>query len=233
MRVWRTAIFVGLTSTCQPARALAGMPVVTFSDVASMRLEAISFFLVVFLMCAWSVRAIWNGLRRDFSRMPKLGYRHALGITALWSLAFLLVLSMISGARELMTPGAWIKDGLTYKLNEIEKDSSKNANQEIGPERQLALERLRVLLWAHAESHAGTFPESATVDGISEDAWRLPGGSGLHYLYVSGMLRESEASKGRPLVYEPELFGVKRLVLLTNGEIRRLTIEQIQQLLER
>jgi hypothetical protein len=29
---------------------------------------------------------------------------------------FLLVLTMISGARELMTPGAWEKKGFTYQL---------------------------------------------------------------------------------------------------------------------
>ena len=34
----------------------------------------------------------------------------------LWGLLFMLVLTMISGARELLTPGAWEKKGATYQL---------------------------------------------------------------------------------------------------------------------
>ncbi len=34
----------------------------------------------------------------------------------IWGLLFVLVLTMISGARELMTPGAWEKEGFTYVL---------------------------------------------------------------------------------------------------------------------
>jgi hypothetical protein len=36
----------------------------------------------------------------------------------LWGLLFLLILTMISGARELMTPGAWEKHGSTYRLKD-------------------------------------------------------------------------------------------------------------------
>ena len=35
-----------------------------------------------------------------------------------WGSLFVLVLTMISGARELMTPGAWKKDGITYVLED-------------------------------------------------------------------------------------------------------------------
>jgi hypothetical protein len=39
----------------------------------------------------------------------------------LWGLLFIIVLTMISGARELMTPGAWEKQGVTYRLTNQER----------------------------------------------------------------------------------------------------------------
>jgi hypothetical protein len=86
------------------------------SDFASLRLESASFFLVGLLVSAAVVRACWNMLAADFPRLPKLRYRGALGLVALWGLLFVIVLTMISGARELMTPGAWVRQGMTYKL---------------------------------------------------------------------------------------------------------------------
>src|SRR5438270_1167539 len=97
---------------------LAGMPSVSLSDAASLRLQTISFFLVLFLGSAVVIRWGWNALRTDFPRLPRLSYGRALGLVGLWGLLFLLVLTMISGARELMTPGAWKKDGPTYTLND-------------------------------------------------------------------------------------------------------------------
>jgi hypothetical protein len=97
---------------------LAGMPSFSLTDVAKLRLESISFFVVVLLLSAWGVMAMWNGLQRDFPRLPGMSYRRALAVMTLWGLVFVLVLSMISGARELMTPGAWEKVGATYKLKD-------------------------------------------------------------------------------------------------------------------
>jgi hypothetical protein len=89
---------------------------VYFYETAGERLEVISFFLAVLLILALIVQGLWNGLRRDFPRLPRLGYFRALGLLLLWGLLFVLVLTMISGARELLTPGAWEKHGPTYKL---------------------------------------------------------------------------------------------------------------------
>src|SRR5687767_15824936 len=106
-----------LLASAAPARA--GMPSFTLTDAASLRLQSISFFLVVFLLSALVIRWIWNALTTDFPRLPRLSYPKALGLVALWGLLFLLVLTMISGARELLTPGAWKKDeGLTYTLGD-------------------------------------------------------------------------------------------------------------------
>jgi hypothetical protein len=114
-----------------PGVALAGMPSITLADVpravrtvtrtgltdlARQRLEVISFFLVGLMACAAVIRWTWNSLRKDFPVLPRLSYARALGLVVLWGLLFVLVLTMISGARELMTPGAWEKKGLTYRL---------------------------------------------------------------------------------------------------------------------
>ena len=96
----------------------AGMPSASLTDVARLRVENISFFLVVLLLSALLVQMIWNWLRNDFPRLPRLTYPKAVAVIGLWGLLFVLVLTMISGARELMTPGAWEKNGATYRLKQ-------------------------------------------------------------------------------------------------------------------
>ena len=98
--------------------ALAGMPMGGLSDVSSMRLSSISFFLVAFLVLTILVKVAWNFLAKDFEKLPRLTFGKALGLVFLWGLLFNLVLVMISGARELMTPGAWEKNGATYQLKD-------------------------------------------------------------------------------------------------------------------
>lgn len=102
-----------------PRTAEAGMPLVLLTEIASHRVEAISFFAVSFVVVSFAVWRLWNGLRRDFPAMPELRFRHAVALILLWGLAFNLVLTMISGARELMTPGAWSKEGATYRLSDV------------------------------------------------------------------------------------------------------------------
>lgn len=101
--------------------AHAGMPSYTLTDLTRARLDSISFFIVVFLILSLLVKLLWNYLAKDFQKLPKLTYPRALTLVALWGLVFLLVLTMISGTRELLTPGAWEKQGATYKL----KDGAK------------------------------------------------------------------------------------------------------------
>jgi hypothetical protein len=96
---------------------IAGMPApYTLTDIARARLEVIAFFLAVFLVSALLVRWLWNGLRKSFTRLPYLNYWRSLWLVALWGLLFTVVLAMVSGARELMTPGAWERNGATYQL---------------------------------------------------------------------------------------------------------------------
>jgi hypothetical protein len=85
---------------------------------AEARWQGLSFFVACLLLSAWGVKGLWNSLRRDLIWLPTIGYRGALGLVILWGFLFVIVLTMISGARELMTPGAWKKQGWTYKLAE-------------------------------------------------------------------------------------------------------------------
>lgn len=110
--------WVALLLLAPSTPAWAGMPSFGLRDIVSARLDTISFFLVVLLVCAGIVQGLWNYLARDFHRMPRMSYGKAVAAMTLWGLIFVIVLTMISGARELMTPGAWEKTGLTYRLKD-------------------------------------------------------------------------------------------------------------------
>src|SRR5215207_1281565 len=158
---WTTAL-AGLVATAAAARA--GMPsplpteddlehVLRLTDTAAQRLQVISFFLLGLLLSAGAVQLLWNVVRRSAPRLPRLTFARALAGVGLWGLLFVIVLTMISGARELMTPGAWKKQGWTYTLN-------ADAPHDPGPAtlRRRQLERLGVALLHFAATHQGRFP---------------------------------------------------------------------------
>jgi hypothetical protein len=111
----------------QSAHVHAGMPsplpldvprVLQLSTPALERFQTISFFLFVFAACSGVVMLLWNYVQRDFPRLPRLSFGRAAAGVFLWGLLFVIVLTMISGARELMTPRAWEQRGYTYQLAE-------------------------------------------------------------------------------------------------------------------
>jgi hypothetical protein len=209
----------------QPGVAQAGMPSVSLTDVARLRLQGISFFLAVFLVSAGLVQLLWNRLHRDFPSLPRLSYGKALGVVVLWGLLFVLVLTMISGARELMTPGAWEKQGRTYRLANQGEDAPPADSLETT--RRQKLEELRFALWEYARSHGGEFPSTLTAAGIPEERWRVPDPSGIRYVYLGSLT----AGKAAPLACEPEVFGPRRFVLFRNGDIRLLDTAAITRAL--
>ena len=200
------------------------MPMASFSDVAAMRLEAISFFALVFLLSACAVRLIWNSLRKDFPRLPHLRFSAAIGLVTIWGLAFLLILTMISGARELMTPGAWKKQGFTYQLvDDTVAERAAAAAREA--ERRHAIDRLRLALWTYARHHDGRFPATGTPAEIPDETWIVPEPARMRYVYQGGLTADRGKS---PLVYEPAIFGDDRFVVLTSGEIVRMSEEALR-----
>ncbi len=186
-------------------------------SAADARWQALSFFAVCVLLSGWALKALWNYVRRDFSWMPELSYGRSLGIVVLWGLLFVVVLTMISGARELMTPGAWKKQGWTYTLAEAKRPDDSAA-------RDQALERLRFALWDYAARHEGRFPDED--DSVLDRAlWVAPGPAQLRYVYRPG---QSVDQTGSLLAFEPAMDAGNRRVLLTNGFIGAMSTRDIE-----
>lgn len=236
--MWRShwgGVLAGAAVWAAARTAAAGMPTVTLSDVARLRLETISFFLLGGLLSAGAVMALWNGLARDFPRLPRLTYGKACGLVTLWGLLFVIVLTMISGARELMTPGAWEKSGSTYRL----RGDAAEASSEVSPEalarraealaiRQLRLSRLADRLGDFAAAHDGRYP--AVLEELKDDSLcELPDLPGTRYRLLAGRQRA-----GPPLLlaYEPEVYEGQHFVALTDGRIEQWPYAKISRLAE-
>jgi hypothetical protein len=203
-----SATFAACLWLAIPSSASAGMTVVTLTDMAAARIDALSFFLALYLLIALLVKLLWNHLRGAFTFLPKLDYRRALGLVFVTGLMFYVVLTMISGARELLTPGAWEKQGVGYRLRgetvaPLDKD-----------ERRARLEVLKLALWNHAATHEGKVATGPFSGEIPEPLWRFPGGG--YYGQVPGV----QPGGGRDvLLYEPAAAGPRRFVLLADGSI--------------
>lgn len=187
------------------------------------RLQGISFFIACLFLSAWGVQRLWQVLRRDLRWLPTLGYWRSFSLVILWGLMFVIVLTMISGARELMTPGAWRKQGWTYKLTETLPTMT-----ETHPDRRAALAQLRLALWQYAATHEGHFP-TGDDPAISSELWQIPAQPGLSFTIIPD--RKAEET-GRLLVFEPAIDDNERLVLLTNGLIGTMTSTEIRHAIE-
>lgn len=119
--------------------ATAGMPsalpedfaqVFRLNDTARHRLQSVSFFAFVFVLATIAFWVLWNNLNRSFSALPRLSLTRAASLTLLLGSVFVVVLTMISGARELLTPGAWRKEGVTYTVAPADAGSSSESNIE-------------------------------------------------------------------------------------------------------
>ncbi|MEZ6041566.1 MAG: hypothetical protein R3C20_13760 [Planctomycetaceae bacterium] len=223
---------------CQ-GTVIAGMPMVTLTDVGRMRLSTVSFFLLLILLSAAGIRSLWNGLRSDFPQLPEISFCTSVRGVLLWGIMFVVVLTMISGARELMTPGAWVKKGLTYQLAE-ESDAAdqKTQGQQIADEvqRQIAfqaermsrLQQLHVVLLDWARRH-GDWPDQVQFLELPEVIRTMPGDFPAPYLYRTEIPKpQSSASEDLSvdapfLVIEPLIFdGQVQLALDAAGMVRQL-----------
>ncbi len=226
---YRLIALIGMAACLVPGVAQAGMPSYSLTDVARMRIETISFFLLVVLLSAWAIQGLWNGLRKDITKMPRLSYRGALFGTVLWGLLCLCVLTMISGARELLTPGAWEKNGSTYQLAGSVDES---ADGDVEPavtlaERELQLMRLQKELWNYAADHDGGFPASVEASEISESLWTQPGQPPVQYLYHAG---HTLADGATPIVREYSIYNDDvQFVLNADGTITKRDLTAIRE----
>lgn len=184
-------------------------------DIVGARLESISFFAVVLLLMALLFKMAWNSLRNGFPNLPRLGFPVALGFTLVSALFIGVVLTMISGARELMTPGAWNRVGVMYQLRDPKQDPAPWVESA----RIRALERLRTELWRYSQAHDGYFPVSRFDSGIPDAVWQGIAPDGSFLAYWGGL----KADRGNSIVaYEGENYGPERFVLRANGEISKM-----------
>ncbi len=220
-----------------PATAHAGMPSYSLSDIVTARLQVISFFLVLALALAFVFQRCWHVLAKDFPRLPVLSYKKSLAIIFVASLFCGLILTMISGARELMTPGAWNKVGAVYKLREPKQEPMVWLDHA----RRRGMEQFRDALWEYAHRHGSKLPDDFLKAGISQTIWRSPDLSGTPYGYLLrrdkkvGALDVPKETLAVPtaesgsyvLAYEPMTFGEERFVLFSSGEVVKLTAKQL------
>jgi hypothetical protein len=215
------------------------MPSVTLADLRTamrsgltepgrQRLEVISFFLLVLIGCAWLVQRVWNSMRREFPILPRLSFPRAVGVIVLWGLLFVLVLTMISGARELMTPGAWEKVGLTYRLVPENPPVAAQISARVE-----SIQRLGERLQSWESGRGGADGPAALPD-----EWlRVEGVDGGRYVYVPAkqIIRDDPFgfdSDDRIWVHESESVGPERLVLLRNGVVQWMPPEEIARRLK-
>jgi len=130
----------------------------------------------------------------------------------------LLILVMISGARELLTPGAWYRQGSHYRPNDL-------GNREL---RQQSIESLRAALMQYAHTHEGRFPPHDYVNEIPAKNWEAPDSAGTRYLYVGGL---TLVQSNEVLVCEPQNFGDERLVLFASGRIQASKTQELHRLM--
>jgi hypothetical protein len=134
---------------------------------------------------------------------------------------------MISGARELMTPGAWKKDGATYKL----ASTTDNGDSGVAgfSERFDRLKDLSQRLRKFAAEHEGNFPATEDESMLLPEHWLVPHQGGLRYVYVAG---RKNTDRDTPLVYEPSVDGGKVLVVMAAGDILEMPFDEVVRKLD-
>lgn len=212
----RTKLFGALVCLTPALPAHAGMTVYGLSDVYRLRLEEISFFIFLLLICAFIFKLLWNHATNGFTSLPRLKYLQSLSVCLIFGVATLLILTMISGIREVLTPGAWRKQGTSYRLADPSQE----------PARLRSLQQLRVALFDYARAHDGKFPPSDFVPEIPDKLWEAPDQQGNHYIYTGGLSTNAASTL---LAVEPAAFGEVRYVLTVAGQIEKLSASELAE----
>lgn len=217
-RMFGVASLFGLIFFFALVPARAGMPAYDLSDVYRLRIQEISFFVILLLGCALILKFLWNYAFKGIPKVPRIKYLQALALSLLFGLLMLLILTMISGIREVLTPGAWRHQGTSYKLNAPAQE----------PVRRRSLEHLRSGLMSYAQAHGGKFPATDFSDEINEKLWQSPDENGSHYIYRGGL---TALETNAVLAVEPVMFGERRFALFVSGKIELLSNQEIEKTL--
>ena len=174
----------------------AGMPSIRLTPEVRNNLTGISFSIfVILVVVSLLIFLCWNKFLRG-KELPKISWFKSLVIALLGGCLFCLILVMIAGSRELLTPGAWKQKGVLYELSEkdIELASSPAYNpqtlvplndlpESLAAARYAAVVRLRNALVQFQKDHNGKLPESIAQSGFNSSYWIIPISGGLSYVY--------------------------------------------------
>jgi len=207
------AVAVALLSLLAGAECYAGMPVLRCAIFIGSASRS-SFFIFLLFLCAFLFQITWNYAAKGFRAIPRLNYWRALSLSFLLGLAMLLILTMISGIREVLTPGAWRKQGSTYRLNDPAQE----------PVRRRSIEHLRAALFDYARMHDGKFPPNDFVPEIPEKIWEAPDESGSHYVYHAGFTTNDVNVL---VAIEPPNFGESRFAIGGSGHVVSVNAQDI------
>jgi hypothetical protein len=214
----RRGLVICFVTVASAATARAGMTAYDLNDLVRLRLEDISFFALLLVGCSVCIKLIWNYVAKGIPQWPRISFGRSFALTFILSLTMLLVLSMISGARELLTPNVWRRQGSAYRLNDTASE----------PLRRQSIDFLRAALGAYAEHHGGKFPSHGFVSEIPEKLWQSPDSVGTRYIYISGLSVDSGTNV---LACEPANFGEERFALLANGNVRKMRGTELRRAL--
>lgn len=197
-----------------PQAAFAGMTVYGLNDVYRIRMEEVSFFILVFLVASALSKALWNTIAKDFPALPRLKWRHAAALSLTLGLGMLLILTMISGIREVLTPDAWRRQGSGYKMN----------SPVMVEDRRWNIQQLRDGLVAYARNHDDQFPSHDFIAEIPAKLWETPDLKRLRYYYRPGAALDD----GKAVVaWEPHTFGDEVFAIFSDGDVRLVKISEI------
>ena len=221
-----TAGAIAFFLTASPEDVFAGMSTVTLSEFGRDRLIGISTVLFfVIIVVATTLTYCWNRLVAE-TTLPRLTHPKAIGFAFLTGLLFFLVLVMIAGSRELLSPGAWKPKGIVYELNDkprpkagtelnVEFDPKTLIPLDDSPEARLAvrrenLVRLRAALWNYADENNGDFPQV-----LSPPLQTIPLSGGAKYQYSP---LDGEWILLEPDMHEPPQLGLNRRGIIVDRQ---------------
>ena len=210
-----------------PDRPPAGNMMASFTEVTRLRVEGVSFFLLVLFLSALGVQGVWNALTADFPRWSRLSYAKAVGVVVLWALICVPIYVTLSEFQKWRSPGP--KPPVTSLETLADPPASVRSGISIEAARRSAIDRLAAKLFAYAEAHEGAFPRDVAELAGPDRVWELPDGSGLLYLYVAG---RKVGDLDAILAYEPGLYGNTRHVLFADGSIRFMDVDAIRKALK-
>lgn len=227
----RTCLISGFVFCSTTQVAQAGLPsdLLHLTHIAELRLQSMSFFLMVLLASAFFLKLLWNLLARDFPKLPPLSYQAALAGSVLWGLMVLFVMTTISGAEELLTPGARERTGQTKQL--VQADSEKAIPlQSSLKARRAKMNELHFALFVYAAAHKGQLPDNPEATNFAEEFWMQPGGLNVKYGYVKG---QKVGDSYDPMAFEQAVYDDgKQLVLFADGSIKVLTLDEAKDWLD-